>query len=332
MSTSFDKAYLIGGHGSEGRGTFIVPPGCIIVVKAKTGYATAMYDRDKGFLTLSPEILNDPIANYPLLHNTFGSLAIYMPGDRCPNYSYTLVSYTKDVHKKMTGLYSFGSGLIDMDRMIADKNYLHTRNQWKNLSNYEALSKQMHSNSSKAYFEKMYQYSVYPTSSEVRNIITTLDGHGITAADDIINTLTKEYHITQQELCSMFKGVYYNFACRVTSVSNKLRISNVSYLSNTLPNVFRNMRPLNKQNMSRKKAILDAYHGTMPLSRYRDPHKSAQILHTQSTNMLKQHIGEAEKHRKPYIRSLYTAKHNNTQSNRNKQNGSSRRNQTRKHQ
>ena len=318
MTTSFEKAYLIGGHGSEGKGTFIVPPGCMVVVKAKTGYTTAMYDRDKGFLKLSPEILNDPIANYPLLHKAFGSLAIYKPGDRCPNYSYTLVSYTKDVHKKMTGLYSFGSGLIDMNRMIADKDYLQTRNQWKNLSNYEALSKQMHSNKAKthAYFEKMYEYSVYPTSSEVRNIITTLDGHGITSADDIINTLSKEYHITQEGLCSMFKGVYYNFACRVTSVSNKLRISNVSYLSNTLPNVLRNMRPLNKQNMTRKKEILNTYHGTMPLSRYRDPHKSAQILHKESINMLKQHIGEAEKHRKPYIRNLYTPNNKSQQSNR----------------
>ena len=313
MSTSLEKAYLIGGHGSEGRGTFIVPPGCIIVVKAKTGYATAMYDRDKGFLKLSPDILNDPIANYPLLHKTFGSLAIYKPGDRCPNYSYTLVSYTKDVHKKMTGLYSFGSGLIDMNRMIADKDYLQTRNQWKNLSNYEALSKQMHSNKAKthAYFEKMYEYSVYPTSSEVRNIITTLDGHGVTAPDDIINALSNEYRITQEGLCSMFKGVYYNFACRVTSVSNKLRISDVSYLSNTLPNVLRNMTPLNKQNMTRKKAILAAYNGEMPLSRYKYPHRRAQNLHNQSINMIKQHIGEAEKYRKPYIRNLYNAKNRN---------------------
>ena len=308
MSTSLEKAYLIGGHGSEGRGTFIVPPGCIIVVKAKTGYATAMYDRDKGFLKLSPEILNDPIVHYPLLHKTFGSLAIYKSGDQCPNYSYTLVSYTKDVHKKMTGLYSFGSGLIDMDRMITDKNYLQTRNQWKNLSNYETLSKQMDSNKTKTYFEKMYQYSVYPTSSEVRNVITQLEERGITTADDIVNTLSNEYRITQEGLCSMFKGVYYNFACRVTSVSNKLRISNVSYLSNTLPNVIRNMRPLNKQNMTRKKEILAAYNGEMPLSRYKYPHRRAQNLHNQSINMIKQHIGEAEKHRKPYIRNLYTAK------------------------
>ena len=308
MSTSLEKAYLIGGHGSEGRGTFIVPPGCIIVVKAKTGYATAMYDRDKGFLTLSPEILNDPILNYPLLHKAFGSLAIYIPGDRCPNFSYTLVSYTKDVHKKMTGLYSFGSGLIDMDRMLANKNYLKTRNQWKNLSNYETLSKQMDSNKTKTYFEKMYQYSVYPTSSEVRTIITTLDGHGLTGADDIINTLSNEYRITQEGLCSMFKGVYYNFACRVTPNSIKLGLSNVSYLSNTLPNVLRNMTPLNKQNMTRKKAILDAYHGTMPLSKYRDPHKSAQKLHKNTINMIKQHIAEAEQFRKPHIRNLYASK------------------------
>ena len=318
MSTSLEKAYLIGGHGSEGRGTFIVPPGCIIVVKAKTGYATATYDRDKGFLKLSPEILKDPIANYPLLHKAFGSVAIYKPGDRCPNYSYTLVSYTKNGYKKVTGLYSFGSGLIDMDRMIADKNYLQTRNQWKNLSNYETLSKQIDSNKTKTYFEKMYQHSVYPTSNEVRNVITQLEERGITTADDIVNTLSNEYHITQEGLCSMFKGVYYNFVCRVTSVSNKLRISDVSYLSNTLPNVLRNMTPLNKQNMTRKKAILAAYNGEMSLSRYKNPHRRAQNLHNQSINMIKQHIGEAEKHRKPYIRSLYNAKNGGTRKRKNR--------------
>ena len=317
MSTSLEKAYLIGGHGSEGRGTFIVPPGCIIVVKAKTGYATAMYDRDKGFLKLSPEVLNDPITNYPLLHKTFGSLAIYKPGDRCPNYSYTLVSYTKNSNKKVSGLYSFGSGLIDTDRMISDKNYLQTRNQWKNLSDYETLSKQMNSNN-KAYFEKMYQYSAYPTSSEVSNVIDQLGERGITTADDIVNTLINEYRITQQGLCSMFKGVYYNFACRVTSNSSKLGISNVSYLSNTLPNVLRNMTPLNKQNMTRKKAILAAYNGEMPLSRYKYPHRRAQNLHNQSINMIKQHIGEAEKYRKPYIRSLYNAKIGGTRKRKNR--------------
>jgi|694.fasta_scaffold69642_5 hypothetical protein len=87
-------AYIIMGHGTEPMKTFKVPPNCVIIVKYHPGELAWSDEMFPLFNKVgSPErndIYKDPLNNIQEIINEVGSVIIYKPGDKCPNYSYAL--------------------------------------------------------------------------------------------------------------------------------------------------------------------------------------------------------------------------------------------------
>lgn len=90
------KAYAILGHGSENvKNTFIVPENVIIITKAQCGEATyteRFYfpSINKLFNSTKKTIYENPLEHMPQLINDFGSLMVYKPGDRCPDFGFQI--------------------------------------------------------------------------------------------------------------------------------------------------------------------------------------------------------------------------------------------------
>jgi len=118
--------FSIQGHGSFNPLTFIVPDGCIVIVKAHPGEPTVFGTIDRTLdkmthydslvqrvCTVDEECLRNPLAHIADLIDTFGSLAFYSAGDVCPDFSYTLLSYFPDIQR----FSNFGSGVVDLFKM-----------------------------------------------------------------------------------------------------------------------------------------------------------------------------------------------------------------------
>lgn len=278
------KAYILGGHGSErGAPPFTVPPGCIIVVKTYAGSATQAYSfLEKGLCSFTPEILKDPITHYAELERVLGSLAIYRPGVQCPQFHYSLLQCYQMSGVYWTGCNSFGSGVMDVDKMYADKDLLQcTRNMKsynRRLQNQDEFRELYHSavlnhdsiyDSIYPYFSKLFQHSVFPNTEDIEIILHNGIDEGYTRLDGILEYMSDEVSTTQEELCSLFPGVYYHVICRATPAGMNLFHSLVN-------------------------------------EEYKIPsHVTYQSSKPYTQNLLGKHIGEAEAYRKPYIRNMY---------------------------
>ena len=278
------KAYIIGGHGSERENeTFIVPPKCIIIVKTYAGSTTKAYSfLEKGLCSLTPMILKDPIAHYDELERVLGSLAIYRPGNVCPQFYYTLLQCYQMSNIYWKGCNSFGSGVMDVDRMYTDKGLLEcTRNMdpyhrslkndeaFSELDQYIAVDHDSVYDSIYPYFSKLYQHSVFPNPQDIDTILHNAIDDGVNNLHNMLEYIGDEVSTTQEELCSLFPGVYYHVICRATPTGMNLFHSSVNEIYQIPSRV--------------------TYVSSNPRIR----------------NLLGKHIGEAEAHRKPYIRSMY---------------------------
>jgi len=152
------KAYLIRAHGAEGTGVCEVPEGCFLVVKKQAGEGS-LFPRWDEFFNCSNENLNiylNPIENIAELENMLRtdfdvnkSLAIYRPGQKCPNFTYTLnfLRYEgKDSHYVMalSGIYMSPFRLDDTSLL----NFINVRMDSTDFEND---------------FIKYYTGSLYPT-------------------------------------------------------------------------------------------------------------------------------------------------------------------------
>lgn len=237
------KAYIIGGHGSEeGNETFIVPPGCIIVVKTTTGCTTKAYSfLEKGLCSLTPTILKDPISHYNELEHVLGSLAIYRPGDVCPQFHYSLLQCYQMSNVYWSDCNLFGSGVMDIDKMYADKELIQCT---RNMESYNRELKSKHEFSKVAkygefdhesvydsiypYFPKLYQHSVFPSPQDVEIILHNAIDDGVNKLYNILEYIRDDVSITQEELCGLFPGVYYHVICRATPTGMSLFQSSVN--------------------------------------------------------------------------------------------------------
>lgn len=278
------KAYLLGGHGSEqGDPPFIVPPGCIIVVKTYAGSATKAYSfLEKGLCSLTPAMLKDPITHYAELEHVLGSLAIYQPGKVCPQFHYSLLQCHQMSDVYWTGCNSFGSGVMDVDRMYADKDFIQcTRNtnsysrrlqnkdEFSEMANYDKFDHDSVYDSIYPYFSKLYQHSVFPKPEDVEIILHNGIDEGNNRIDWMMEYIGDKVSTTQEELCSLFPGVYYHVICRATPAGINLFQSSVN-------------------------------------EEYKIPsHVTYASSNPRIRNLLGKHIGEAEAYRKPYIRNMY---------------------------
>ena len=114
------KRYWVGGHGSQLRpssrgfgyysetGYFIVPYNCMIIVKGNSGDVTYGDTTYKYFKTLQ-------MYSHSISIKNFGSVAIYGPGDKCPEFLYTLNSQFNNTLREL-----YGSGIIDFDCDLTD--------------------------------------------------------------------------------------------------------------------------------------------------------------------------------------------------------------------
>ena len=293
------KAYWLRGHGSEPidvNNTFIVPPGCIIVAKAQVGEAM-LFDTYSKYIQefcesdTNKNMLKDPIKNIDDLIKMFGSVAIYKPGDKCPQFSYTFVNcqYSKF---SIASCGNFGSGVLDLDDDI------QCNNSYKSIIdlNHESVV---------PYITSLYENSIYPKMDDVLKriqTITNLDsetppaiaaaiasgvgrGEALSPRDDRARAVALTifnndiFTINQEALCKKLgTGVYYNFICRARP-----------YYTNVY--TFNN-------NQSNKK-----------YKRHQNAHGKENVRKELNIKLLQDRIIEAEKIRAPLLARRYTSKY-----------------------
>ncbi len=228
------KAYWLSGHGGEpndGR-TFIVPPGCIIVVKVTPGEYSYVYnDYAKKLSSMDKNKLKDPLKNTNYLIQNFGSIAIFKPGDNCPLFNYYLlacfpastVNYSKGVFEKFSsGCNNLGSGVIDIDNIIKPYADIVPITDI-NIDTYTA---------------NLYEKSEYPTKEKIQSEIAkfsseiSLPSTSLQKFSSLVEKLDSVLDVNQKTLCeTLGKGVYYNFICRYRGKETNVLYGNV--LTNT---------------------------------------------------------------------------------------------------
>ena len=259
---------------------FIVPDNCMVVVKSRPGEIayldTVVKLVNKVGDISKQELFRNPLSNTKQLIKELGSVIIYKPGDKCPNYIYSLYS-PGDILRES---YISHLGLLKTPLIIPfeNKKYDDDINQ-----DDTPITK---------YINTIYKQSVYPTTEQVLQILLKTRNNSIkgtneegrimttsdipwTDADNMVNF----FSITQKELLQIGEdgvakrqGVYYNFVCR----ENKDIKHNYFIHSN---NLWQNINPRIKSALIRKKG---------------------------TRNIIRRLIGEAETKRKPLIRNLYT--------------------------
>jgi len=324
------KAYIIGGHGAEGSDDFEVPDGCIIVVKAYSGSLMQGYTFLKQELcSLSPDILKDPINHYADLYKAFGPLAIYKPGQKCPNFSYTLLSCYKH-NSEWNGCDSFGSGTIDVDSLYIDKiqrecirHISKSTRRNKNYNEYRKLSTKRIDSSTYAYMKQLYKHSVFPTSERIGDLMDDLSDEGANTLSDMLSGINVNVHHTQKDLCELFPGVYYNFVCRASQIGKQLFEYNENRESYHIPSDISFHKDTYKKTLQDAEAKLEEkiyqYFNkeqinpndkSLPQMDKNIKELEMYIAHLKNkpstiSNLLGKHIGEAEAHRKEHIKRMY---------------------------
>ena len=237
VATPATKAYLIRGHGSEGDTKFKVPNHCIIVVKVKAGaYSYEHSELTNKLCELSPTILKDPDQHRAEIYNAFGNVAIYTPGQMCPNFIISPLSCFP-AKKPFDSCLSFGSGIIDIDPFLHDsrKRCNPVDHQMEKVR-FKAVEKKGRLKDIYEYIGDLYEHSAYPIPEDVLNYIDDLTDDDITSFQDILNEINDHFRTTQKDLCKSKPGVYYNFVCRNNAITNKL----FTRKNNNTPHVLRN--------------------------------------------------------------------------------------------
>jgi hypothetical protein len=235
MAFAPSNAYIIVGHGidpEEDNNEFVVPDNCVIVVKAHPGepttYITTIPLMNKVGDEENQELYKNPLTNTKQIIKELGSVIIYKPGEKCPNYIY-MFRPSDMFYFNYNGIFK-----TPLNRKIKRKTYGDD-------INYDMLPKD--------YIKSIYNQSIFPTSEDVFNTIlkanisiresnkdmTMHDMENLwLSSPEIWETMTEEkYTITQKELLqidnngiSKMPGVYYNFVCRDATQTNNYYIEN----------------------------------------------------------------------------------------------------------
>lgn len=254
VATPHTKAYYISGHGEEGDDTFTVPDNCVVVVQVHAGLVSyEPIDIITRLCSLSPTILKDPVRYYSNIHDTFGSVAIYLPGVQCPNFQYklSLCFRSKQPNERYSFCSPVGSGIINMDEFHKDciKNMVPSVN--------EDVDEELKLKFKKAgididtireYILELYRHSIYPTADRVwEEVMTKLLPNGITSIHDILFHLEENYKITQKKICEK-PGVYYNFVCRMNDKTQHIfrEENNRNVLDNNVESILSTSQILRK--------------------------------------------------------------------------------------
>lgn len=259
---------------------FIVPDNCMVVVKSRPGEIaylnTVVPLVNKVGDVSKQELFRSPLSNTKQLIKELGSVIVYKPGDKCPNYLYSLYS-PEDI---MQETYMSHLGLLKtpLQNPFESKNYNDVINQDDTLVS--------------DFINTIYKESVYPTAEQTLQILLTSHNNSMRGTkengrpmftSDIpwtdMGGMVKFFSITQKQLLQIGEdgiakrpGVYYNFVCR------EIKEKKHNYFINS-NNLRQNINPNIQSALNKKKA---------------------------TRNVIKRIIGEAETKRKPLIRNLYT--------------------------
>jgi len=258
---------------------FIVPDNCMIVVKTRPGeitYSNTILPLlNKVGDASNQELFRNPVSNTKEVVTQLGSVMIYRPGEKCPNYRYTFFSPNDILRKK----YNSHLGLLKTPLVtpLESKDWTEDINP-----DTTPISDYVHT---------VYGESVYPKSDLVLETLvkehdesmkgTNEEGRPMITSDipwTDPHPIERFLTITQKELLQIGEdgvakrpGVYYNFVCRETLFKHRYYIKNASDKQVFNPNIQSTIA----QNKRTRKVI----------------------------NRL---IGEAETKRKPLIRNLYS--------------------------
>jgi hypothetical protein len=201
------KVYTLGGHGTNGNDTFIVPKGCTVVVQVGKGdYAYSYDDNVNDLCVLDNKIIENPSKYSDVLIHKYGSIAIYQAGDECPNFQYFLLGCTRNE----TDIYDLcsnpSSGVVDIKQ---------AKLAGECMTDIIAID----TSNIAEYIQELYKHSVWPKRDDINKILSVISH---LEPNDILSKLENLLQISQKELCSRFPGVYYNFVCRVSSNSSNV--------------------------------------------------------------------------------------------------------------
>jgi hypothetical protein len=238
--------YFISGHGSEHRGTFIVPYGCDIIVKNTTctlAYSTELNEMLNGLLFLPEKVVRNPIGNMNDIIQILGSVGVYTRDqpridehhahfryhrptlDTCVNLQYHLLNvvFKEDEHGKCVTIDNIiGSGIIDLFKIREARRGINYTPH-KRIVIYapdtprgiEAAHRDKNRNIE--FIRHLYRHSIYPTPHTIK-VYLSIKWREETQVElyDMLYDLDQQNFIdvSQKDLCHYFPGVYYHNVCR----------------------------------------------------------------------------------------------------------------------
>ena len=256
---------------------FIVPANCIIVVRAKPGEVSHSSIINPLLNMIgapaNQELYKNPLADTKELINQLGPVSIFKPGDKCPNYQYTMLFQRAELESHSLSSH-YGLLKTPLTRPM-------------DVIAYDSKSRIM------PVIDEIYGESVFPKKETVNNLIlrnilkreptpteTTTFRMLIKADRDdcgkFIDYLKQFFRVTQKQLLKIGDdgvakrpGVYYNFVCRYVDADYYAR------------QAYDNLDKVNPLIAS----ILE------------QPRKTQELFYRVLTETLK--------HRTPYVRNLY---------------------------
>jgi hypothetical protein len=242
MSDVGTPAYFIAAHGSEifctqpNKCQWTVPKGCTIVVAAHPGVTL----NNDVYKHLYDKLITLPLNNiiHPdkrILFDNLGiTVMIYKEGDKInSHYQYTFVDVMdKDAsglyHQNFSGLISINHAKYEYDEI----NQLNKKYKPSNIIQHEHIpstsSVQLNDAKKEEIINEIaftYRYSVYPAAEYIYKYLISI-AHECPATMNfkfyLLTKLEKDPYltITQNQLCTIDKGVYYNFICRNPKILN----------------------------------------------------------------------------------------------------------------
>ena len=219
------KTYLIAAHGGQSKKMFQVPKGSTMVILEESGKLMSLKELQKyikRLRTLDNNILQDPVKNKQLIEDTIEhSIVLYKEDTRCPLFYYDLLACNDSSKCSINS-----SGVIDIELLKKDTDDV-------DFFKIDAPGKKdttILSNSGKESLKvisSFFRNSIYPRPSEITLFYNHIP-HKNVYDSCYFNPLLQ--HISQEMLCLMYPGVYYNGVCRVTS---SRIVNNATHTRNT---------------------------------------------------------------------------------------------------
>jgi len=232
-------AFTMFGHGSEPfKQEFIVPPGCYILAKALPDQPIT-HDYFRTLMQpfrASPDIFLHPTEHRAELLDIYGPVSIYLPGQTCPNFVYSLgPEYMKrELFSAFFNLYHGAYHRTEFDLWVdatlgtVPVPFVPAKRDAK-ITTHPTRLKIQYMN------EYLYADSIYPTAADVHRAFESEWGpelypqleykdflQGASQEENVakLKRCLKQFEITQEKLCTMFPGAYYNLICRTLRIKS----------------------------------------------------------------------------------------------------------------